>query len=456
MGQDPDVIVVGGGAGGIFAAWRAAQLGARVILVEKTPRIGTKILISGGGKCNVAHSGPLQSVLSAFRPNEAAFIRSACFKLPNDKIIELMTEGGLRVYTRPDGRVFPIDQTAKDVVAILRNYLDDAGVEIRTESPVEELLTDDGGITGIRIGKSFQPHTGFNRGTEPRFGAKALLAEVLSESESERRNAPGYVLGCKSLVLATGGSSYPNSGTTGDGWPWARKVGHHVVKVRAALAPIYLVEPNLELAGVAVRDCILKARTRGKEVVKWRGDLLFTHQGVSGPNALATSRVIAEAGESDVVSLEVDFAPSLPNDRLATTYLEWITSNPKRSVKSSLEEWVPNRLVEVLMARANVASDLACSKLEKKPRNRLLELLKGLPIGTVRHVPIEKGEVVAGGISLDEVDPKTMRSLKIEGLFLCGEVLDIAGPVGGYNLQAAFSTGFLAGESAAKLALGLP
>ncbi len=454
MDVEVDVLVVGAGAAGIFAAWRAAQLGASVLLIEKTNRIGTKILISGGGKCNVAHAGPLQSVLNAFRHNEANFIRPACYRLPNDRIIDLMTERGLRVYTRPDGRVFPIDQTAKDVVGILRGYLDEAGVEIRLESPVEEILFDGSRVTGVRVGEAIASHQGYGRASDARFGAKALLAEVLAESEPATRRSPGYAVRAKSVVLATGGSSYPNSGTTGDGWPWTRALGHTTVKLRAALAPIYLREPKPELSGVAVRDCVLRARAKGKEVAKWTGDLLFTHQGVSGPNALGTSRLVSEAMEVSDVGLEIDFVPTLPNDRLATAYLEWLSAHPKRTIRSSLEDWVPARLIDELLNMAGVSPESTCAKLEKKARNRIVELLKALPIGIVRHVPIEKGEVVAGGVSLEEVDSKSMRSLKVKGLYLCGEVLDIAGPVGGYNLQAAFATGYLAGESAAKEVMG--
>jgi predicted flavoprotein YhiN len=453
MSEPADIVVIGAGAAGIFAAWRASQLGARVVLVEKTNRIGTKILISGGGKCNVAHAGPLESVLSAFRSEEARFIRPACYKMTNARIVELMEEGGLRVYTRPDGRVFPVDQTAKDVVTILESYLDSVRVEVRLESPVQEILAENGRAVGIRVGQSPQAHrTNANR-SESRFGAKALLAEVLAETVSQAERIAGYELRAKCVVIACGGSSYPKSGTTGDGWVWARRLGHTIVKPRAALAPIYLCDPVPEMAGVAVRDCTLRARLGRKEVAKASGDLLFTHQGVSGPNVLAASRAVAEALESGSVELEIDLLPAVSNDRLAATYLEWLSGNSKKSVRSSLEAWAPNRICDELCARAGVPSDLACAKLERKTRNRLLELLKFWPIGKVRSVPIEWGEVVAGGISRDEVDPKSMKSKIVEGMFVCGEALDVAGPVGGYNLQAAFATGYLAGEAAASEAM---
>jgi len=450
--MQPDVIVVGAGAAGIMAAWRAANLGARVTLVEKTNRIGTKILVSGGGKCNIAHAGPLEDVLKAFRPNEARFIRPACYRLRNDQIVELFTSRGLNVYTRPDGRVFPLDQTAKDVVAILRQYLEEAGVEILFDSPVTGLIVEGGQVRGIRYRRA-QAKAGHREEAAAGYRAKTaknLLRElgpsatVVSEDEVELR--------AERVVICTGGSSYPNSGTTGDGWVWAREIGHTVVKVRAALAPIYLnlePEPPAERAGIALRDILLKAR-QGKEIAKWTGDLLFTHQGVSGPTVLGVSRLVAERMPEGDVALEVDLAPTKNFDELQAEIVNYASNHPRRLVASLVEQYVPERLVDGVLASAQISPDTFGARLDKKSRNRLTETLKAWPIGKVRHVPLEKGEVVAGGIALDEVDPQTMRSLKVAGLYLCGEVLDVAGPVGGYNLQAAFATGYVAGETAAK------
>lgn len=405
-----DVIVIGAGAAGIFAAWRAANLGAKVVLLEKTPRIGTKILMSGGGKCNITHAGPLEDVLKAFRPNEARFIRPACYRLRNDQIVEMFTSRGLQVYTREDGRIFPTDGTAKDVVAILKGYLREAGVDTLTETPVES------------IEKGFRVVT------------------------------PRGVFEAPAVVLCTGGSSYPKSGTTGDGWPWATQLGHSIVKIRAALAPMELSPRRPNLAGVAARNCILHGRSKGKRVVHWQGDLLFTHQGVSGPNALGVSRVVSEKLEEGPVDLTVDVCPALSNEEVNGLLLKETQNHPHRRVRPILEQWVPESLADAILRDAGVGPQIPGKELTKKDRNRLSETLKAWPIGHVSEVVLDKGEVVAGGVSLEEVDPKTLESLMCPGLFLAGEVLDIAGPVGGYNLQAAFATGFVAGESAAKLA----
>lgn len=408
--------MVGGGAAGIIAAWRAASLGAGVLLLEKTARLGTKILISGGGKCNITHDGELEGVLRAFRQNEARFIRPACYRFTNRQIVDMLTSRGLEVYTRPDGRIFPVDKTAKDVVAILQSYLVDAGVMIRLNAPVESIFASEWHITGVQVA--------------------------------------GEKINCSQVVVSVGGSSYPNSGTTGDGWKWARDLGHSIVKVQAALAPIYLVEPHIERSGVSLRDCVLKSRLNGKEIARWRGDLLFTHHGVSGPNALGISRVVAENERTGEIRLEVDLAPDKSFEELSAEAMTFLRDHPRKTMASFVEQFVPNRLVDDMLVDAAIPASTIAAQLDKKARNRLVELLKAWPIGIVRIVPLEKGEVVAGGISLDEVDPQTMESRRAKGLYLCGEVLDIAGPVGGYNLQAAFATGYVAGETAAGSVIG--
>lgn len=439
---------MGGGAAGIFAAWRAASLGARVTILEKTNRIGTKILVSGGGKCNVAHAGPLEQVLKAFRPEEARFIRPACYRLTNEDIVEMMTSRGLRVYTREDGRVFPVDQTAKDVVAILEGFLDEVGVEIRRESPVTGLVVEEGRIRGVRYRKVTERA---RRAETQTSGYRAATAKnLLRELGAVATEATGEELELRAdrVIVCAGGSSYPNSGTTGDGFGWAKAIGHTVDRVHAALAPIYLDTVVEARSGVALRDVVLKAR-QGKEIARWRGDLLFTHQGISGPDALGISRMVEERMPFGPVGLDVDLRPDETFESLTESLLATTRANPHRRVLTFVEEFVPERLAPDLLTSIGIPLETSVSRLERKARNRLMETLKAWPIGNVRHVPLEKGEVVAGGIRLDEVDPQTMRSRLVEGLYLCGEVLAIAGPVGGYNLQAAFATGYVAGENAA-------
>lgn len=458
------VVVIGAGAAGIIAAWRAASLGVRVILLEKTNRIGTKILISGGGKCNITHDGPIEEVLRAFRPNEARFIRPACYRFQNHEIVEMLTSRGLDVYTRPDGRIFPTTGTAKDVVAILKAYLEGAGVEIRLDTPVRRISVpplEGRAVSLKRTGVGSDGHASqtdqpdnldipfisIDRG-------EASRQDGVDPSPVLRNDYNSYLIvetdaetiPARAVILATGGSSYPNSGTTGDGWPWARTLGHTVVRVLAALAPMTLAEHNAQRAGIALRDCVLKAR-QSKEIKRWRGDLLFTHRGVSGPCALGVSREVSEAMLIGPVTLQVDLLPDLTFEEITKEIVAWSRNNPRKRVLTFLETKAPANLAPELLG--DIPADTIASNLPQKARNQLIETLKAWNLGPVQEVVLDKGEVVAGGIALDEVDPQTMESKKCPGLYLCGEVLDIAGPVGGYNLQAAFATGFVAGESAA-------
>lgn len=406
-----NVIVIGGGAAGIIAAWNAARNGARVTLLEKTERLGTKILISGGGKCNITHDGPLEDVLKAFRPNEARFIRPACYRFPNTEIIDMLTSRGLRVYTRPDGRIFPVDQTAKDVVAILAGYLGRENVDVRLRTPVLDV-------------------------------SRAADAWVV--------RTPNETLSADSVILTVGGSSYPKSGTTGDGWPWARKLGHTIVPVRAALAPIDMESKFSYPPGVALRDIVLRARLNGKVIARWRGDLLFTHHGISGPCALGVSREVVEARQIGPVELEADLEPNTPFEEVQATIHLRAREHHQKFASSLPMGGIAESLVPLLLGSAGILVDCKLQTLSKKDLNRIVEAVKAWKLGTVSGVPLEKGEVVAGGVSLEEVDPKSMESKICPGLYFAGEVLDIAGPVGGYNLQAAFATGFVADESAAK------
>jgi predicted Rossmann fold flavoprotein len=396
----------------MIAAWRAASLGARTRLLEKNDRLGLKIHISGGGKCNITHGGDMESLRRAFEPEEARFLRPAFRRFTNEEVLDLLRVRGVSVHTRPDGRVFPDSGRADDVTDALAWHMARAGVQVRTGTPVTRISAADGRVTGAAAG--------------------------------------GLLFPARSVILAVGGSSYPKTGTTGDGYRWAKELGHSLVPLRAALAPIYLEEGRREqYSGVALRDCLLRARQGGKEVARWRGDLLFTHQGISGPTALGVSRASALAMERGEVTLEVDLLPDLPHEALGEQIARLHGESGGRILRTVAAHWVPERLVPELLERAKAEPATPLHRLPRKERNRLVEVLKRWELGPIRAVPLERGEVTAGGVPLDEVDPATMASRKHAGLYLCGEILDIAGPVGGYNLQAAFSTGFVAGESAA-------
>jgi predicted Rossmann fold flavoprotein len=393
--------------------------GVPTLLLEKKGRLGTKILISGGGKCNLTHAGTMEEIRAKFRPNEGRFLRPSFYRFTNEDYLDLLRSKGMEVYTRPDGRIFPVPPAdAKEVVTIMEQQVREAGVQVRLDTPVARLLTESGTVCGIEL-------------------------------------MDGSTLSTPYCIVAVGGSSYPATGCTGDGWRWLESLGHSVVPLRAALAPLYLEPtPPEEWSGISLRDCLLKARRvnpdgqSGKELMRWRGDLLWTHKGVSGPTALGVSREVAEIIPAQS-RVEMDIVPDTPPEALTAKLMTHCREFPRRAVADFVEPLLPNRLVRPFFEAAAVDPATKGAYLGQKERNRLVSFLKGWPRGTVRSVPLEKGEVVAGGVSLDEVDAQTMRSKRIGGLYLCGEILDIAGPVGGYNLQAAWSTGYVAGDTAA-------
>ena len=407
-----DVLVVGGGAAGMFAAWRAASLGAATRLLEKNDRLGLKIHISGGGKCNITHGGDMESLRKAFAPDEARFLAHSFRQFTNEDVLQMLRRRGVSVHTRPDGRVFPDSGRADDVVDGIAHYLTAVGVKMEPGAGVTGLAREGDRVTGAWVG--------------------------------------GLLYPARTTILCVGGSSYPKTGTTGEGYRWARELGHTLVPLRSALAPMYLAEgARPDYSGVALRECVLRGRSGGKEIARWRGDLLFTHQGVSGPNALGISRAVARAMEHGEAILDVDIHPDVAQEVLAVRFAEAHAAG-RRLVSTLLAEWLPERLIPEALQRAEIPPEMLVHQLPRKNRNRLVDVLKRWELGRVRAVPLERGEVTAGGVALEEVDPRTMVSRKLRGLYFAGEILDVAGPVGGYNLQAAFSTGYVAGESAAR------
>ncbi len=406
------IIVIGGGGAGLIAAWHAAGSGAEVILLERNKKLGIKLLISGGGKCNITHAGEMEEVRAAFIPHEARFLKPSFHSFTNQDVLRLLESRGLRSLVRENGRVFPVSGRASDVVDVLEYYNRNVGVDIRLNARVESVSVTDNGVAGVVVN--------------------------------------GVTIPTGHVVLATGGVSYPRTGTSGDGYRWAEALGHRIVPLRASLAPIG-IRPMLpiEWRGIALREGCLFIVSGGKRAFEWQDDILFTHEGISGPAALEVSRVAAEELEKGTPELRFDFFPEKEFIELDAELNQSILAQRGKQIATLLEAWVPNRMVGFLLRSINVDPAKRGHVLTRGERRTIVRLLKEWKIGDVSHVNIERGEVTAGGIALDEVDPKTMRSRKIKGLYLCGEVLDIAGPVGGYNLQAAFSTGYVAGETAA-------
>jgi predicted Rossmann fold flavoprotein len=406
-------VVVGGGAAGILAAWSAASHGGRVVLLEKNSRLGIKILVSGGGKCNVTHGGTMEEMRLQFQTNEARFLRHAFHRFTNVELRSILAEKGVPTYERPNGKIFPENEKAGDIVHALRRLMEEAGVEIRCSTPVLDISRDANGIASV--------------------------------------TTDAVVIATHSVILATGGLSYKKTGTTGDGYTWARALGHTILTPCPALAPIVTSPtPPSAWQGIAVREAALVAHAENKILARYAGDILFTHFGISGPATLELSHHIFRAGQQHAtVNLAVDFFPESTAEDLDARLLEYLRDHGAQEIKTWLEQQLPQRLVPYFCDTLSLDGTTKCHQLKKDDRRHIVDALKQWTFGCVKEIDIDRGEVTAGGIPLNEVDPKTMRSRIVPGLYLCGELLDIAGPVGGYNLQAAFSTGFVAGHTAA-------
>ena len=406
------MVVAGGGAAGMLAAWRAAALGHAVTLVEANDRLGMKLRISGGGKCNITHAGPVADLLRAFPRGQARFLRPGLHEFSNGDVLELLRREGVETQARDNGRVFPLDRpgSAALVTAAFEALVRRAGVEIRLGARVMAIL-----------------------GARPRLEALVL--------------ASGERLAADRFILATGGASYPRSGTRGEFLGWLEALAVPVAPWFPALAPIPLQRPQPAWEGVALRGGVLHLRAgrEGKLLGGHAGDIVFTRNGISGPAALELSRSVEAARRSGDAWL--GYACAGPGEGELEAELQLLArTNPHLAVRTWLQRWLPERLCVPAMRQGGLAEDQRMKDLTRAGRRALLGLVAAFPLGQPGAVALEQGEVSAGGVRLEAVDPRTMAVKGWDNLRVCGELLDIDGPVGGYNLQAAFSTGYAAGS----------
>jgi hypothetical protein len=404
------VIVVGGGAAGMVAAWRAAARGHAVDLLEANGKPGVKLRISGGGKCNITHAGSVKELLAAFRPEQARFLRPALHRFTNAEVLSLLEGEGVATYVRDNGRVFPLDQpgSAVQVVTAFAKLVREAGARL---------------CCGVRT-------TGLVMAGTKALGVRA--GEDIAEADA--------------VILATGGASYPETGTRGEVTGWLEELGVPTLPWFPALAPIPLQPPKPEWEGVALRDgtLVLTSGPGGRRLAAFIGDIVFTRAGISGPAALELSRETEAARRAGAGCLAYAFASGTEVD---AALAEARARHPHLAARKWLGRYLPERLCEPSLDAAGIALDRRFKDLTRAESRTLRELVVAFPLGRPQTVPLSRGEVAAGGVALAAVDPHTMRLRGFENLFVCGELLDVDGPVGGYNLQAAFSTGFVAGDS---------
>jgi predicted Rossmann fold flavoprotein len=403
-----DVVVIGAGAAGLLAAMRAAERGRRTLLLEKNRRAGVKILMSGGTRCNLTHATDNRGIVEAFGP-PGRFLHSALAALSVEATIELFETEGVATKVEATGKVFPVSNKAADVLAALLRRLERSGAILSLGEPVREMARTD---------------TGFALATNQR------------------------VLRAARVVITSGGKSYPGSGTTGDGYGFAARLGHTIVSPRPSLVPITVAAPWVAgLRGVTMPDVALRVRDGDKTLAARRGSLLFAHFGLSGPVVLDVSRFVSGHPQPGRLVLDVDWLPAVPEDALDEFLRTEALASGKKQLAAILAVLLPRRLAEALLTLAGLLADRKGAGLSKAERLRLAQAVKRLRVPVTGTLGFEKAEVTAGGVALEEVDSRTMESKRAPGLFIAGEVLDLDGPIGGYNFQAAFSTGWLAGSS---------
>ncbi len=415
-----DVAIIGGGPAGLMAAWRAATRGLSTLVLEKNRKAGVKILISGGGHCNLTHATDARGIVKSFGV-QGRFLHSALAVFSPQQLVELMESQGVPTTVLPSGKILPASGRATDVLAALTRRVRQSGAVVATEEPLDDLLTDP---TGFRL--------------------------VTSQR----------TIAARKVVLATGGCSYPKCGTTGDGYRWAAALGHAIVPPRPALVPIVTEADWVrQLKGITIPDVLLRVLEpadraghntpkpgRRKPLAEGRGSLLFAHFGLTGPVALDVSRAVGTGSQGKFPDLECDFLPDVKEPQLAEILADATGQSGRRLAAALLEPWLPHRLAEALVVQAQIPADRRLSELTRPERARLVQAVKRMLIPTAGTLGFAKAEVTAGGVALDEVDSRTMESKRVPGLFIAGEVLDLDGLIGGYNLQGAFSTGYLAGE----------
>jgi len=407
--SSPDVVVIGAGAAGLMAAISAAERGKSVVLLEKNRKPGVKILMSGGTRCNITHACDNRGIVEAFGPN-GRFLHAPLAKFSVADAIAFFEDLGVATKVEDTGKIFPVSDRALDVLDALLRRMHASGAALVREEPVTDLKRTEGG---------FEITTAKQRLSVPR------------------------------VILTTGGQSYPGCGTRGDGYEFTRRFGHTIVTPRPALVPIRVEAPWVaELRGVTLDDVGMKVIERPDRVLTARrGGFLFAHFGLTGPAPLDVSKAITKHPIPRSLELEIDFLPGMSETDFDEFLRTETLASGKKQLAGVLAQKVPRRLADALLALLGQAADRKAAGLSRPDRIALAAAVKRQRLAVGGALGFEKAEVTTGGVSLDEVDSKTMQSKLVPGLYLAGEILDLDGPIGGYNFQAAWSTGWLAGAS---------
>lgn len=406
-------VVVGGGAAGMMAACRAAGLGANVWLLEKTNRLGKKLRLSGKGRCNLTNVADLQTFIDHFG-DTGPFLYGAFSRFFGEDLRAFFAARGVPTVVERGGRVFPASGDAHQVAEALVAELRRLGVRVRLRKAVSALSVEQGCVSGVYTGA----------------GEKIVAGAV---------------------IVAVGGASYPGTGSTGDGYRLAESVGHTVIPIRPALVPLVTGgDLALQLPGLSLRNVEARLLLDGREIGREFGEMLFTHDGVSGPIVLTLSGRAVDVLGRGQLELSINLKPALSEEQLDQRLLRDLDQHGKQTFRAILKGLLPRKLVDPFVALTGIPGDRPAHQITASERATVRTLLRDLRLTIVGHHPLTEAIITAGGVDTREVNPRTMESRLVHGLYFCGEVLDIQADTGGYNLQAAFSTGWLAGESAAR------
>jgi predicted Rossmann fold flavoprotein len=415
------VIVIGAGASGLMAAGQAAEAGAETLLLEKMSRPGRKLRITGKGRCNLTNIAPVSEFISHFGSN-GRFLRQSFSRFFSRELLSFLGKLGVRTVIERGGRVFPAGGQAQDIVDAMAAWVRKSGATVRTGSPVVELLVEGKRLVGVRV-----------------------------ERFSGAHRTSSHVYKADAVILATGGASYPATGSTGDGYRLAESVGHTIVPIRPSLVPLETageIAPRLQ--GLSLRNARVSVQIDGRKRAEAFGEISFTDFGVSGPAALTVSKRVVDALRLDQKAvLSIDLKPALDDRKLDARLMRDISGHGRKHFHSLLKELLPGRLIPVCVDLTRIPADRPGNQITADERKRLRLWLKDFRLEVTGHRPFSEAIITAGGVDTKEVDPRTMASRLAEGLYFSGEVLDIDADTGGYNLQAAFSTGWIAGCSAA-------
>ena len=400
-----DVIVIGGGPAGMFAAITAAEHGKKVLLLERNDRLGKKLLITGKGRCNVTNNCDMQEVMRNI-PRNGRFLYSALTEFPPARIMEFFEKKGCDLKTERGNRVFPVTDKSYSVLEALQNEMRRLGVTVRT-ARVKSIKTENNAVCGV-----------------------AVHNEVIE---------------AKSVILATGGVSYPTTGSTGDGYAMARELGHTIVEPQGSLVPLETAGTDAQdMQGLALRNVAVKlVNVKGKVLYKDFGELLFTHFGVSGPTVLSASCHLKGEG----CRLIIDLKPALEENKLNDRILRDLEMYQNRAMENALTDLLPRSMIPVVLRRLEIEPAMQANSLTRQKRRALVELLKAFSLEITGKRPVAEAIITSGGVKVSEIDPKTMESKKVAGLYFAGEVIDCDAYTGGFNLQIAWATAYVAGMS---------